>query len=115
MIRDQYDDDDIDEDDILRDGERLRVPIQMLDSTQRSIALNRSNRPGFRYADADDDDAQEARDEYIRFLQDAHRQPDVDTNEPYRPASLRDARAEAERAYDERSEWLRNAHKGQQP
>ena len=117
------DDDDIDDDtdDILQDGERLRVPITMLDSVQRSVArymaTGRGHRPGFILDDDSDDgqyDVEDAREEYIRFLQDAHRaDATADLSSQGAPASLADAKREAERAYEERSEWLRNAHKGQ--
>ena len=117
---DDFDDDD--QDDILQDGERLRVPIQMLDSVQRSVArymtAGRGHRPGFILDDDSDDgqyDVEDAREEYIRFLQDAHRTNTTFDLSPRAPTSLADAKREAERAYDERSEWLRNAHKGQQP
>ena len=118
MINDDDDFEIINGKRVLKDGRTFRTSVTMLDSLQQSIA---AHRPGFRYADTDDDDAhqeaQDARDEYVTWLGGAHKTPVVnaDTDEPYRPTSLADARAEAERAYDERSEWLRDAHKGQQP
>ena len=109
-------DHDIDDDDILQDGESVRVPIQMLDSVQHDIALSRGHRPGFVTDDDSDanDDVADAHAAYCQWLRGAHRAPVAD-DEPHRPTSLADAKAQAERAYEERSEWLRNAHKGPQP
>ena len=94
---------------VLKDGRKIRVPAQFMDS-----------RPGWRIDDDDDaqDDVRDAHAEYVQWLSGAHRAPvaDADYDEPpSRPASLRDARAAADAAYEERSEWLRNAHKERRP
>ena len=77
MIRDQYDDDDIDEDDILHDGERIRVPIKFMDSTAAKCSGRSTEAigPVSVMPTLMMTMHRTARDEYIRFLQDAHRQP----------------------------------------
>ena len=94
---------------VLKDGRKIRVPALFMDS-----------RPGWRIDDDDDaqDDVRDAHAEYCQWLRGAYRTPvaDADYDEPQRPTSLRDARSAADAAYEERSEWLRNAHKeGRQP
>jgi hypothetical protein len=126
-VDDEFDDDEDDAEnqhhDVVPDGGSVRVPIQFMDSTQRAIAFQdtgAAHRPGWRMSDDADNndahqDAEDARDEYIRYLQDAHRTAAA-TDEPERPRSLRDARAAADQAREERDQWLRDAHKqGRQP
>jgi hypothetical protein len=124
MNRDSYDDDleDLDdEDDILKDGESLRVPIQFLDSTQRAIAQGfdaDNHRPGWRLSDSGDarDAAETAYEERNAWMRDAHKTPAAatvsnDTVDKRRPVSLADAQAAARLAYEERNAWMRDAHK----
>jgi hypothetical protein len=115
---------DDDDDDLVRDGEVTRVPVMLmdgLDETQRAIrdhfasggAIEPLHRPGFAVT-TDSDDAVAAHREYTKFLVDAHGRPDAQKTKaaPARPSfSLDAARAEADRAYAERSRWLENAHK----
>jgi hypothetical protein len=130
MNRDQYDDelddDDIEDedDDILKDGESLKVPINFMDSVQRSIADGfdaDNHRPGWRVPDHirdQDKVVADAYEERNRWMRDAHK-PAAATGSfgpvAKRPASLADARAAADAAYEERNEWMRNAHKERRP
>jgi hypothetical protein len=117
------DTDDFDDDGILKDSHSVRVPLRFMDSVQRAIHLDAANhRPGFRYADSDDTDtrdaAEESRNAYVKWLQGAHRTPVADTGAPERPSrklTLDAARAEAERAYAEMCQFLRDAHRERRP
>jgi hypothetical protein len=79
--RKRGDDNDDDAHRILADGERMRVPMHMMDSVQRSVAQhlhdghgNRpGHRPGFAMSDANDDARQAAYDEYRRDVENAWR------------------------------------------
>jgi hypothetical protein len=126
MNRDhQYDDiedieDDIedDQDDIVQDGSGIRVTPLMLDSmdeVQQSIAMSK---PGWRVPDSVRDQDQvvaDAHAEYCAWLTDAHRTPVADAKPERRPLTLDAARAAADAAYEERSQWLRDAHKERRP
>jgi hypothetical protein len=77
----RHDDDD---DYVVRDQERVRVPLHLMDSTQRAVAgLDlidrdlRDHQPGFRAADTTDarQAARDARDQYVRRLSDSWRMP----------------------------------------
>jgi hypothetical protein len=80
--------DNLDENDILRDGQRLRVPMLMRDHLtplQRAVATPFDaslHRPGFRYA-ADYTPRREALDQYIRDISNAWRPRDAEPPDTY--------------------------------
>jgi hypothetical protein len=61
---------DVEDDDTVRDGETLRTPMYLMDSTQRPLLT----------ADAARELRRTARDEYVRRLTDAWRHPPSTTN-----------------------------------
>ena len=94
MRRDQDDDINDDEDEILKDGQSVRVPITFMDAERKEMLRQkyRGHRPGFRYADTDDADANDdvagcSRDEYLPVASGCTPAPVV-ADEPYRPTSL---------------------------
>ena len=96
MRRDQDDDINDDEDEILQDGHSIRVPISFMDAEATKMLRQkyRGHRPGWRMSNDTNanDDVADAHAEYCQWLRGAHRAPVVD-DEPHRPTSLRDARA----------------------
>jgi hypothetical protein len=84
----RHDVDDDDADEMVRDGERVRCPMYLMDSMQRRIAFDAaSHQPGYRSVDsATVRDARrmarDAREEMIRRLTDAWRTPVRDAAEP---------------------------------
>jgi hypothetical protein len=93
---------------VLKDGQRMRVPIHMMDSLQRAIHddtrktdTGANHRPGWRVPDRVSDAVEDAHAEYCAWLRGAHRTGVADAK-PKRPASrkltLDAARTEAERA-----------------
>jgi hypothetical protein len=128
MNRDQYEDIEDDEDefvedgDIVQDGESVRVPFQLMDSVQRSVADgwdHANQRPGWRVPASVQDDAATAHAEYVRYLQDGYRTPavadqgdNITLKSKPRPTSLADSRIAADAARDERDAWMRDAWRG---
>jgi hypothetical protein len=77
----------VDDDDIVRDGERVRCPLYLMDSVQRAIAGNvfdaRSHQPHFATDAASERIKREARVGYIKQLTDSwKRTPTKDASEP---------------------------------
>jgi hypothetical protein len=107
-----------DDEDVLRDGQVLRVPTHLMDSLQRSVASARDgtvfdaslHRPGFRAAGQASDDARtRAYDEMCRDMADAWKsdaQRIADTARAAEPPLCEDAR---ENAYLKYKKWLANA------
>ena len=121
MNTDAYLDDD---DYVVRDGEHVRVPLYLCDATQRAVFDAYAHQPGFvSVSDAKVRDAQrmarDARQTWIRGLQDAWRTPHKDASEPdaaeaFLKSHLRtepddNARARRDRQYAEYCDRIANA------
>jgi hypothetical protein len=100
----------IDDDEIAKDGEVLRVPAFLMDGRAPVIVSDgfggtRMNQPGFRFGDAGSECSRaEAREEYVGRLERAWRDP---TSETRGPSAIT-----ADQARDEYVAWLTNAWRG---
>jgi hypothetical protein len=95
----------------------VRVGIDMMDSVQRSVAMDAANhRPGWRVpprVDHVQDDIETAHRDYCRWLRNAHKTPAV-TVADAKPSKIK--RGDASAAYREYCQYLTDAHKqGRQP
>ena len=107
--------------DCLADGERIRVPVLMDHASWgfRSTFADGSadhtspHRPGFRFADTNDADRLAAQQAYIertaRLENGWRRSRDADDNAPIQCSDAAQARAVADRVYEDRKVWLSNA------
>lgn len=116
MKHDDEDDDDVfDEDGILLDGKGVRCPVQFMDTVQRAIYQD-SHRPGWRVPDRVTHRDEQVGVAYSGYLEHLRGGPNDPPAKPKRKKLTLDAaRADAEQAYQERSAWLRDAHKQGRP